>query len=248
MTVALIKKDEAELHADPLRANLASAIEAEREANATVVLANDNLRKGHEALEAGKADLERARVLIERAKERDGRAAAASIRKSAGAPADASKTVRGERLRAQEIEDDIEIAEAAIGRLSEDLISAIAEERRACVDRLAAANWAIAPICRALVDRAREAARDLAVAKALLIELLNDPARGIPEFSDAALARIRAVEQITAPLAGLRAEAEAATGRNSTDEDRAAVETALAAMQSFVAKLAVDATAEPPIL
>jgi chromosome segregation ATPase len=243
MSVALIKKDEAE-QTDPLRA----ALEVERDALAAIDTCRENLEKGGRALDAVRADLDSARNLVERARERDGRAAAASIRKSASAPADASKTVRGARLRAQELEDDVEIAEAAIGRLQDDLAQAEAALRQAVVDRLEAVNAALAPIARALVGRAREAARDLAVAKALLLVLLNDLSRGAPDFSDDALAGMRARQRIAEPLAGLRAEAEAATGRSSNVEERGAVEAALAAMQSFVAKLAVDATAELPAI
>jgi hypothetical protein len=247
MTVALIKKDEAEQHADPLRTELGAAILAEAEAHRAVDSARENLERGKGALAAVQAELERARTLVDRAKERDGRAAAASIRKTASAPSDASKTVRGARLRVQELEDDVEIAEAAIGRLQDDVAQAEAALRQAVVDRLSAANAALAPICRALLDRTRAARRDSAVGKALLLLLLNDPAREAPEFRNDALGGMRAREQITAPLSGLRAEAESAT-MNSTAEERAAVEAAAAEMRAFVDRLATDASAEPPAI
>ena len=236
---------------DPLpaeRAALAAAIEAERDALAAIETANENKKRGHAAVGSLRAELDRAKRLVEAAKERDGRAAAASIRKTASAPQDAGKTVRGARMRVLELEDDIEIGEAACARIEQDCTEAAIAARDALVERLAATNGAIAPLCRTLVDRAREAARDLAVAKGLLLALLNDPARSAPEFSDDALAGMRAREQITAPLAGLRAEAERATTRNSSDEDRAFIETAVAEMQSFLARLATDAAAEPPAL
>ena len=247
MNVTQMKRQEkAGEEQDPLRTALAAAIEAEAEANRAVDSARENLERGKKALDAVHSSLNNARTMVERARERDGRAAAASIRRSASAPADASKTVRGARLRVQELEDDVEIAEAAIGRLQDDLVQAEAAVQWAVVDRLAATNAALAPLCRALVDRAREAARDLAVAKALLLELLNDPASKMPDFSDDGLSRMRARELITAPVLGLRVDAERATTRNSSDEDRAAVESAVTEMRSFLVRLATDASAELP--
>jgi hypothetical protein len=226
---------------------LTAAIEAEAEARTAVDTANENLQRGRAFVETAQAAVERAKALVEKARERDSRATAAAVRNRAGATPDATST-RSARAVVLEKEDNLEIAQGTIERLQDDVVQAEAALRQAVVDRLEAVNAALAPIARALVDRARDAARDLAVAKALLLALLNDLSRGAPDFSDDALAGIRAVEQITAPLAGLRAEAEAATSRNSTDEVQAAVESAVAGMESFLAQLATDASAEPPIL
>jgi hypothetical protein len=247
-TVTSIKKREetGEEHPDALRGALAGAIAAEREANAAVVSANENLKRGHAFVATAQAELDRAKALVEKAKERDSRASAAAVRNRAGASPDASST-RSARGAAQEREDNLEVALGTIERLEKDVAESEAALQWAVVDRMAAANAALAPICRALIARAREAAGRFEMARSLLLSLLNDPSRGAPEFSDA-LAGMRARAKITAPLAGLRGDAEAATGRSSSDEDRAAVEAAVTAMQSFVAQLAVDASAAPPAL
>ena len=246
---SIAKRHAGEAHSDQLpaeRAALAAAIAAEAGARIAVDTANENLRRGRAFVETAQAAVERAKALVEKAKERDSRASAAAVRNRAGATPDASST-RSARAAVQEREDDLEVAQGAIARLEQDVAESEATLLWAIVDRMAAANAALAPVCRALVDRARDARRDLAVAKALLIELLNDPARGAPDFETDALAGMRSRERIAAPLAGLRAEAERAT-LNSTDEDRAGVEAAVAEMRSFLVQLVMDPAAElPPI-
>jgi hypothetical protein len=244
---SIAKRQEQTEEQDPLREQLAHAISAEVEARAAVDSANENLKRGHVFVATAQAELDRAKALVEKAKERDSRATAAAVRNKAGATPDARAT-RFARAAVLEKEDNVEVAQGTIERLQDDVVQAEVALRQAVVDRLEAVNAALAPIARALVDRAREAACDLAISKSLLLSLLNDLSRGAPDFSDDALAGMKARQRIAEPLAGLRAEAEAATGRSSNVEERAAVEAAVAEMKSFVAKLAVDASAEPPLL
>lgn len=241
--VTQIRQDQAgDDSPDPLRAALASAIEAEREARAAVSTANENLRRGHEVVEASQTALEGARNRVSKARERDSRATAAAVRNKSSAAPDATST-RSARAAVQDHEDNLEVAQGAISRLEQDVAESKAAVEWAVVDRMAAANAALAPICSALLEQARAARRDLAIGKALLTELLSNPSRGAPEFRDDALGGMRAREQITAPLSGLRAEVEGLMMLNPPDEERAAVEAAVAGMRSFLARLATDATA-----
>jgi hypothetical protein len=113
---------------------------------------------------------------------------------------------------------------------------------------MAARNAVVGVACRQLIDRAVSSRRDLAVCKALLVEILNSAERGAPDFGQDALARIRAREVINGPLIACTEEFEGLMMLNSTDEERAAVESAVAGMESFLARLATDATAEPPAI
>lgn len=142
----------------------------------------------------------------------------------------------------------MEISEAAIGRLQDDVAQAEAAVLRCVVDTMAARSAVLAPVCRELIARARDAHRSYALSRALLIELLNDPSKGAPDFPDDTLDGARARERIAAPLAGLRAEAERATmmGNRTAEEDLAVVASAVAALRSAIAALAKDPATSLP--
>jgi hypothetical protein len=234
--------------ADPLRAALAAAIEAEADARRAVSTARENLKRGHAAVDGARAELSQAERLVEAARERDGRAAAAAIRKSASAPPDVSAT-RSARLRAQMCEDSAEVAASAIQCLEQNVLESNAALLQCLVDTAACRNAVLAPVCRELISRARGAHRSFALNKAMLVLLLNDPSSGAPDFGDDTLAGVRAREQIAAPLAGLRDAAERATmsANRTAEEDSAVVAEAVAALKSAAAALLKDPATVLPL-
>jgi membrane-associated HD superfamily phosphohydrolase len=247
MSVALIKKDQAERHAaDPLRADLEAAILAEREACAALASIEEALRRGNSVTQAAQAKLENAKHHVEKAKEGDARRTAAAVRNRSSASPDASG-VRRARESVVQAEDDLEAAQGAVARIQEECVQYAAAAQWATVERMAAANAVLAPVARTLLDRLRDVRNETTRTKALLLELLQDPARGIPEFSDA-LAGMRARDRVTKELSALRQDAERLFISGTNDEERAASAAAVAGMQSFLARLATDATAEPPAI
>jgi hypothetical protein len=248
MNVTSIVKRQEHVGDDPLRAALAAAIEAEAEARSAVDTADENLKRGHAVVAAAEAQLESARKLVENARARDVRAMSATIRnKSAGASPDATMT-RQARAAVQEKEDNLDVAQGSIARLEQDVSESETALLWAIVERTAAANAALVPTCRELLDRARDARRVLAVSKASLAELLNERTKDVPAFGDDMLGRINAREQVTAPLSALRSEAGHLYLAVTTDAERAAADAAAAEMTAYIARLATDSTSEPPAI
>jgi hypothetical protein len=245
MTIALIKTEEAE-QTDPLRVALAAAIEAEAEARSAVDTANENLRRGRAFVETAQAAVERAKALVEKAKEGDARRTAAAVRNRAGASPDASST-RSARAAAQSRLDDYEVAKGTIALLEQAVVESETALSWAVVDCLAARNAVLAPIARELIRLARDGRRTAAAAKTFLAEIFAERA-GVPRFGDNTLDNIKAGEAVRAPLAELRSEAQQLFLSGSIAEERAAASAAEGEMMNCIARLATDATAEPPTL
>jgi hypothetical protein len=106
-----------------------------------------------------------------------------------------------------------------------------------------------AGFCRELIERARDAGRARALTKSMLAEVLNEHARGAPEFRNDVLSGIKAREQVTAGLAWLRGEAKAIFMSSDSAADREAADVAVAELRKAMSNLMADATAEmPPLL
>ena len=237
--------------ADPLsaeRAALEAAIEAEREARASLASIEEALRRGKSVAQSAQDKLESAKHHVEKAKEGDARRTAAAVRNRSSASPDASG-VRRARESVVQAEDDLEAAQGAVARIQEDCAAAALACVSAAVDTMVARNAVLAPVCRELISRARDAHRSFALNKAMLVLLLNDPASGAPDFGDDTLAGVRAREQIAAPLAGLRDAAERATmsANRTAEEDSAVVAEAVAALKSAAAALLKDPATVLPL-
>jgi len=140
------------------------------------------LRRGNSVTQAAQAKLENAKHHVERAKEGDARRTAAAVRNRSSASPDASG-VRRARESVFQAEDDLEAAQGAVARIQEE-----------CVQHAAAAQWPPSsawlpqtqcwrPSREVFLIVCAMSRLETARTKALLLELLNDLGRGIPEFS-----------------------------------------------------------------
>ena len=243
-TVAQIKRPDQAGEADPLRAELRAAIEAEAAAAAAVVSAEEALARGHTVAGAAATELERAQALVGAAKERDGRSTAARVRKSADASPDASLT-RQARAAVADREDAAEIAQEAVRRLRQDL-----------VERQTAALWArnrvlqacaalLAPVFATMLENAAAARMLLATTTEVLIEFLNRDRPG-PDFGTDTMSSLRAREARDAPLVEVTQKAKRfITHAISNGEDDAA-RAAVRSWHAAVAALAGDPSVELP--
>ena len=248
MNVTQMKRQEqtGEEHRDPLRAALSIAIDAEVAARSAVGTAQENLKRGHAFVATAKTELDRAEALCMKAREGDARRSAAAVRNRAGASPDASST-RSARAAAQSRLDDYEVAKGTIALLEQAVVESETALSWAVVDCLAARNAVLAPIARELIRLARDGRRIAAAAKTFLSEIFAERA-GVPRFGDDTLDNIKAGEAVRAPLAELRSEAQQLFLSGSIAEERAAASAAEGEMMNYIARLATDATAEPPTI
>lgn len=229
---------------DPLRQALKAAIEAEAEACDACVAADEALERGRAVVGAADAELERARGLVTAARERDSRATAAAVRRSAAGAPDAS-TTRKARAAVADAEDLLEVAQGACERLKQD-----------CAEKATAALWArnrvlearaalLAPVFATMLENAAAARMLLATSTAVLIEFLNRDRPG-PDFGADTMSSMAAREARDKPLVEITQEAKRfithAISNGEDDAARAAVRTWHAA----VAALAGDPSVELP--
>ena len=232
---------------DPLRAALADALAAEREARTALDRAEQALQRGHAVVAASEANLASALRHVEVAKEGDARRTAAAVRnRPSGATPDASG-VRRARLAAVEAEDDLEVSRGAVARIQEELEAARDAARWATNSVLVLRNNLLAEFAGQLLELARARRLEAKVYETALSELLNNSDVAAPEFEDAA-ASIRAREERTAELGALRKQAADFFMTRRTENESEAEAAAIGAIRAFAARLLADPSAPPPAL
>ena len=163
--------------ADPLRAALASALDAKRKAEAAVAAHRQAIARGRQFVEDGEHAVTVAEQAVEKARERHAEALERAA--GAGGPAPMSGAVRAARAQLLEAQDEVESARAALEQLTGPRLADLEENiKRRRGDVLIARANLLQPIVEKLLDEGRAAKARLNEIKQILPLLVQ----GEPEL------------------------------------------------------------------
>jgi hypothetical protein len=227
ITPIITRRQDADESADPLRAALREAIQAEAAGHNAVTRARDAIGRAEAHLEKCEHALETATADVESAKDQDAANVAAAIHTATavGAPTAA----RQARVLEQTAADAVDVIKSALARLRADLsdLEDTARSKRKAVD--VALNALIGPVVELLLTSAAELKVKLAVNMTVIGLILDD-----------------AVQRGT-PLAGLREKQEWLAARSQTEISGERIMAAIAATRQSLTRLRQDAGAPLPL-
>ena len=200
--------------ADPLRAALAAAIEAAREAREAVARQRAAIEKTRSSIVAATKAVQTAQEGVEKAREAHAQALAdAAATADAQAPASG---VRAARQIVEDKEDELSALKGALAQLKAELPSWENAAREADIAVEATISAVLAPHAHALLERAAAIARDLSPLRGALLAILSDhPAQG---------ADVVAFEKGRVPLSEVQNAARSFFHRVSAVDDKQAVD------------------------